>query len=171
MDAMCFTDFVKLELGKVIGDTLKVKGFVIVELRDAKTKELLRREVSENLVVAQGRGYIRRNIIKAATTYNGGYLAVSTSSATVSDSETSMPATVLGVKAATKAVVTLEGVEVCEWSTTFGTNEANGTIRSVGICENNDGSGLWARAVLANAIEKDNTMQLTLRYYIQISSS
>jgi len=170
MDAMRFNDSVKLEVKRFIEDGLKVEGTVVIELRDARTKEVLHREVTRNLVVAQGRGYIRRNIIKAATTYNGGYLAVSTSTTAVSDDETSMPATILGVKAATKAVVTVEGVEVCEWSTTFGTNEANGTIGSVGICENNDGSGLWARVVLSNPITKDDTMELTVRHRIQVSS-
>ncbi len=171
MDALRFNDSVQLDIRYVVNDEVKLIGVVVLELRDARTKKLLNRVEARNLVVAQGRGYIRRNIIKAATTYNGGYIAVSTDTSAVSDNETSMPATILGVKAATKAVVTVEGVEVCEWSTTFGTNEANGTIGSVGICENNDGSGLWARVVLSNPISKTNEMELTVRHRIYISSS
>jgi hypothetical protein len=170
-EVLTFKDEMRLGIAQRMSDVILVKGTFIFELRDAKTKELIRREVADNLVVAQGRGYIRRNIIKAATTYNGGYIAVSTSTTAVSDSETSMPATILGVKAATKSIVTESGVEICEWSTTFGTNEANGTIGSGGIVENSDGTGLWARAVLSSPISKDSSMELTVRYRIQVSSA
>jgi hypothetical protein len=170
-EVLTFKDEMRLDIAQRMSDVVVVKGTFIFELRDAETKELIRREVADNLVVAQGRAYIRRNIIKAATTYNGGYIAVSTSTTAVSDSETSMPATILGVKAATKSIVTEGGVELCEWSTTFGTTEANGTIGSGGIVENSDGTGLWARAVLSSPITKDSSMELTVRYRIQVSSA
>jgi Ni,Fe-hydrogenase III small subunit len=170
-EVLTFKDEIRLDIAQRMSDVVLVKGTFIFELRDAKTKELIRREIADNLVVAQGRAYIRRNIIKAATTYNGGYIAVSTSTTAVSDSETSMPATILGVKVATKSIVTEGGVEICEWSTTFGTNEANGTIGSGGIVENSDGTGLWARAVLSSPITKNSSMELTVRYRIQVSSA
>jgi hypothetical protein len=172
-EVLTFKDEMRLGITQRMSDVVITKGTFIFELRDARTKELIRREVADNLVVAQGRGYIRRNIIKAATTYNGGYIAVSTSTTAVSDSETSTPpsVTILGVKAATKSIVTEGGVEICEWSTTFGTTEANGTIGSGGIVENSDGTGLWARAVLSSPITKDSSMELTVRYRIQVSSA
>jgi Ni,Fe-hydrogenase III small subunit len=170
-EVLTFKDEMRLGIAQRMSDVVLVKGTFIFELRDAKTKEIIRREIADNLVVAQGRAYIRRNIIKAATTYNGGYIAVSTSTTTVSDNETSMPATILGVKVATKSIVNEGGVELCEWSATFGTTEANGTIGSGGIVENSDGTGLWARAVLSSPITKDSSMELTVRYRIQVSSA
>jgi len=148
-------------------DRIVLKGIVIVELRDAETGKVIYREVGENKIVDQGLEYIRRNIIKDTTTYNGNYLFLSSNTTTPADNETTVP-NIIAYKSATKSVVTEGGVTYCQWSTTFGTSEGNGTIGSVAIAENTNGSGEWGRYVLASTVTKDNTMELTVNYRILV---
>jgi len=153
-----------------VKDCAQLFGEVEVILTDAKTGKVLYYEKGRNLVVNQGKEYMKRNIIKDTTTYDGSYLVLSTSTADPSASETSMPATVISpAKTATKSIVEEGGVNYCQWTATWETNEANNTIGSVGICENSDGSGLWARYKFSTAITKDNTMRLTINYRIGIN--
>jgi len=149
-------------------ETIKLEGIVIIEARDAKTGKLVYREVGKNKIVDQGLDYIRRNIIKDATTYNGNYLFLSSNTTTPPDNETTVP-NIIAYKTATKSIVTDAGEVYCQWSVTFGTNEGNGTIGSVAIAENTNGSGEWSRYVLASPYTKDNTIELTVNYRIRVS--
>jgi len=152
-------------------DKLVVKGFVEVILVDAETKEVLHREVGENLVVAQGRQYIRANIIQATAQYNGNYITLSTSSTAPTDSETTTP-NVLAYKAvSSRSIVNVGGTDWCQWSTTFDTTEGNGTIYSVALNEDVNGNQEWARYVLASPITKSNTQQLVVNYRISVSAA
>ncbi|MEM2675746.1 MAG: hypothetical protein QXT10_04550 [Candidatus Bathyarchaeia archaeon] len=146
-------------------------GIVIITLKDEITGET-QTWVYKNTIVAQGRSYIRRNICQDTTQYNGTYIGLSTSTTAPADSETTLPPTILGIKAYTsRGVVTDSGVEYAQWETTFGTDEGNGTIGSIGLCENSDGSGEWGRVVLGSPITKNNTQTLNVKYRIAVNSA
>jgi hypothetical protein len=147
-------------------DCVKLIGIVEVTLRDAKTGRLIYCEKGRNTIVAQGKAYMRRNIIQHTTQYNGNFLCLSGSSTTPSDSETSVPSLITPAKTATKSIVTEGGVEYMRWEATWATTEANTTIRSVAIAENSDGTGMWARYVFSSPIEKTSTQELTITYSI-----
>jgi hypothetical protein len=145
---------------------VKIVGIVEVTLRDAKTGRLLYYEKGRNTIVAQGKAYMRRNIIQHATQFNGNFLCLSGSSSTPSDSETTVPALITPAKTATKSIVTEGGVEYMRWEATWATSEANTTIYSVAIAENSDGTGEWARYVFSSPISKTSTQELTITYSI-----
>jgi hypothetical protein len=147
-------------------DCVKIVGIVEVTLKDAKTGRLLYYEKGRNTIVAQGKAYMRRNIIQHATQYNGNFLCLSGSSTTPSDSETTVPALITPTKTATKTIVTEGGVEYMRWEATWATSEANTTIYSVAIAENSDGTGEWARYVFSSPISKTSTQELTITYSI-----
>jgi hypothetical protein len=147
-------------------DFVKIVGIVEVTLKDAKSGEIIYRERGYNTIVAQGKSYMRRNIIQHSTQYNGNFLCLSGSSTTPSDSETSVPALITPAKTATKSIVTEGGVEYMRWEATWATSEANTTIYSVAIAENSDGTGEWARYVFSSPISKTSTQELTITYSI-----
>jgi len=150
-------------------ESIKVIGIVEVILRNAKTGEILHREKGYNTIVAQGKQFMRRNIIQAATQYNGNYLCLSGSSTTPSESETTVPNLITPVKTANKSIVTESGVEYMRWEATWATTEANTTIYSVAIAEANDGSGEWARYVFSSPINKSSDQELTIVYNILLN--
>jgi hypothetical protein len=147
-------------------DCVKIVGIVEVTLKDAATGKLLYYEKGRNTIVAQGKAYMRRNIIQYSTQYNGNYLCLSGSSTTPSDSETTVPALITPTKTATKTIVTEGGNEYMRWEATWATSEANTTIYSVAIAENSDGTGEWARYVFSSPINKTSTQELTITYSI-----
>jgi hypothetical protein len=147
-------------------DFVKIVGIVEVTLKDAKTGRMLYYEKGRNTIVAQGKAFMRRNIIQHATQYNGNFLCLSGSSSTPSDSETSVPSLITPTKTATKSIVTEGGVEYMRWEATWATSEANTTIYSVAIAENSDGTGEWARYVFSSPINKTSTQELTITYSI-----
>jgi hypothetical protein len=147
-------------------DCVKIIGIVEVTLKDAATGKLLYYEKGRNTIVAQGKAYMRRNIIQHATQYNGNFLCLSGSSSTPSDSETTVPSLITPTKTATKSIVTEGGVEYMRWEATWATSEANTTIYSVAIAENSDGTGEWARYVFSSPISKTSTQELTITYSI-----
>jgi hypothetical protein len=147
-------------------DCVKIVGIVEVTLKDAATGKLLYYEKGRNTIVAQGKSYMRRNIIQYSTQYNGNYLCLSGSSSTPSDSETTVPALITPTKTATKTIVTEGGNEYMRWEATWATSEANTTIYSVAIAENSDGTGEWARYVFSSPINKSSTQELTITYSI-----
>jgi hypothetical protein len=147
-------------------DFIKIVGIVEVTLKDAQTGEIVYREKGYNTIVAQGKAYMRRNIIQHTTQFNGNFLCLSGSSTTPSDSETTVPALITPTKTATKSIVTEGGVEYMRWEATWATSEANTTIYSVAIAENSDGTGEWARYVFSSPISKTSTQELTITYSI-----
>ena len=147
-------------------DCVKIFGIVEVTLKDAATGKLLYYEKGRNAIVAQGKAYMRRNIIQHSTQYNGNYLCLSGSSSTPSDSETTVPALITPTKTATKTIVAEGGSEYMRWEATWATSEANTTIYSVAIAENSDGTGEWARYVFSSPISKTSTQELTITYSI-----
>jgi len=150
-------------------DEIKIVGIVEVILRNTKTGEIVYQERGYNTIVAQGKQYMRRNIIQAATQFNGNYLCLSGSSTTPADSETTVPNLITPVKMANKSIVTESGVEYMRWEATWATNEANTTIYSVAIAESNDGSGEWARYVFSSPINKSSDQELTVVYNILLN--
>jgi hypothetical protein len=147
-------------------DFVKIVGIVEVTLRDAQTGEVVYQERGYNTIVSQGKSYMRRNIIRHSTQFNGNFLCLSGSSNTPSDSETTVPSLITPSKTATKSIVTEGGVEYMRWEATWATSEANTTIYSVAIAENSDGTGEWARYVFSSPINKTSTQELTITYSI-----
>jgi len=153
-------------------ERLVIVGKVTVRLRDARTGRIVYEETGFNKVVRQGRDYALKNIIQHTTQYNGNYLCLSSNSTTPADTETSVPNLITPVKTATKSVgVDSNNEPYCEWNATWGTDEANTTINSVAVAENNDGTGEWCRYLLASPITKNSTQTLEVTYRWQLSSS
>lgn len=154
---------------KLIGEKLGVIGYVEIDVkRNGKVIKTIR---GFNRVVLQGREYMLKNIMKYSTTYDGSYLALSTSSSTPSDNETSVPNPISPIKLATKSYDPDSSEPRIKWEATWSENEGNGnTINSVAICESSTGSGEWARYVLTSGINKTSDIAVTVRYYIKLAN-
>jgi len=140
---------------KCASEGFKVRGWVRVYLDGELVDE------GPNLIVDQGMGYLLNNWANVSAT-NPAYIITTDSTGAVSSSETSVPASVLGYKAASKTVA--GDYSAVTFSCTFATGESNGTVGSVAIASGTGGTGEFCRYVLASSVTKTSSNTLTVEY-------
>ena len=143
----------------------EIWGIVEWWLKDAETDEVLEHGEQRNLIVDQGRGYVQRNMMYDSPVDPGWIIATDTATSP-SASEADVPGTNLSAKAATKA---RPNNTTCRFTCTFGTGDANGTIKRVGLVGYSGGSSEFCSQQLTNAIVKNDTQSLDVQYDLSIS--
>jgi len=145
------------------------KGKFILEVRRANG-EVERYEL-ENLVVNQGKDYIARNTI-GVNTVNLNYIVVTDSTATPDPNRTSMPVVQSGNLRAKLATKSVPSARTAQWQATFD-NSAGDNLTfpfgAIGICTNNDGTGLFAYVVRTPTITLGSSDAITITYQWIIS--
>lgn len=133
---------------------------VTIDIFDAKTQGLLRRERGHNLVPTAGRNLLR-DFLDGDAPAGVTHFAVGTGSTAASNNDTALGTQVL------RDVVTSKAKDVLKLTVKYylATGSANGnTLREAGLFNASSGGTMYARYVLASAIVKTSSIAVTFTW-------
>lgn len=139
---------------------MSIKGFIEVRKNGVLVATI------DNTIVNAGKGFLQSNIANSSPV-TPAYIVTSDASTAVGASDVTCNANVLGYHAVT--VTKDPAYAYVEFSCTFDTTESNGTIRSIAICNDDDGTEMFSRGVLDTPITKTTDDTLTVSYKYSLS--
>lgn len=156
------------EQGNEFSDVIGLRGSIMIQLRNAKNRELIEQREIKNLVVTRGRRFVLQQIASSVhvTSQHFDNIAVGTDTTAPATSDTALASesTRLSIGTFTTSNLTSNPPS---WraEVSLNTDEGNTTLGEVGIFNSSSGGTLLARATF-NTINKTTSNTLNISYTI-----
>lgn len=154
--------------GKEFSDVIGLRGSIMIQLRNARNRELIEQREIKNLVVTRGRRFVLQQIASSEhiTSQHFDNIAVGTDNTAPATSDTALgnESTRISIGTFTTSNLTSNPPS---WraEVSLNTDEGNTTLGEVGIFNSSSGGTLLSRATF-NTINKTTSNTLNISYTI-----